>query len=89
MMFDHVQNEKYDKYCFLAALEGVNLKDDNTTTQSPREYVDQLDVQQKKQELPLFRDPSYYAHLDDDEKQRLTQNMMRKHKKWVSDTGKK
>jgi len=78
-MFEHCTKERYNDYRFFAGIQGIDL-DKHTGKQSSQAS---LDEQQKKQSLPLFRDPSYYDDLSAEEREKLTQEMMNKHRRWV------
>ena len=56
-------------------------------SQSPSEYDTPNTQQAKKKQsanaVPLFGAPEDYAHMSEEEKQKLTDEMMAKHKAWV------
>ena len=80
-MYEHIQSEKYNDYCFYAALQGVDLSKNIKNTKQSHHV--EANRQQGQQELPLFQDPKSYDHLSQEEKDKLTKEMKRKHKKWA------
>ncbi len=79
-MFEHCSKEKLNEYKFFAGIQGIDLEK-HIDKQSSQ--YSSLDEQQKKQELPLFRDPSEYDDLSEEEKEELTKKMMGHHKNWA------
>jgi len=82
LMFEHVMERKMNDNRFAAALQGIDL-DKELKKKGQKTQSQSLDDQQKKQELPLFRDPEEYKDLSQEERERLTQEMMSKHKNWT------
>ena len=74
----------YETYCkriheereFLAAIHGIDTKGGDK-----KKDADQIE---QKQGLPLFRDPSEYEGMTQEEKNKITQEMMGKHRGWVN-----
>ncbi len=80
-LFEFCTKEKYNEYRFFAGIQGIDLdKHTGSTTES---QSSRLDEQQKKQDIPLFRDPSEYNSLSKEEKEELTAKMKSKHKQWI------
>lgn len=71
VLFEHYQKEEVNKFKLRAALFGVNI-----------------DGEQKKSEetgLPQFKDPKDYENMSVEERKKLTEKMMKAHKKWAGD----
>ncbi len=83
-MFQFAVEQKYEKYKFFAALSGIDLDKQNKN----KSNVDKLDEQQKKQALPLFRDPKEYESMSQEELNELTNKMMYQHKNWAKKSNK-
>jgi hypothetical protein len=78
-MYEHCTRQKYNDYRFFASLQGVDLEKYKNKQSSQTS----LDEQQRKQDLPLFRSEEEYDKMDPEEREKLTQEMMQKHKQWV------
>jgi len=87
LMFEHAMERKNNEYRFFAALQGIDL-DKELKKKGQKTQSQTLDDQQKKQNLPLFRDPEEYKDMSQEERERLTQEMMSQHKNWA-ESGKK
>ncbi len=76
----------YEERKFLAAINGVDVSGEGEKegTKSSVNY----DKIEKKQGMPLFRDPSEYEDMSQEEKDKLTNNMMSQHKQWVGNLSK-
>ena len=72
-MFRFLIEEKNEEIRFQAALRGVNLKDPKAA--------------QKDEVVPMFGDPDSYNNLSTEERDKLTEDMMAKHKTWVASKG--
>ncbi len=81
-MYEHTMDRKYSEHRFYAALQGVDL-DKELKKKGHKTQSEELEDQQNKQDLPLFRDPDEYDHLSDEEKEKITQDMKKQHKNWV------
>lgn len=81
-MFEHTMERKYNDHRFHAAMQGIDL-DKEMKKKGHKTQSEDLDDQQKKQDLPLFRDPDEYDNLSDEEKERQTQEMKKKHQSWA------
>lgn len=79
---------KNDEYRFYALLHGHDLdKDKNNKSKTSSQRRQQ---QQSKQSLPIFGDPEEYKNMSKEERDNLTQKMMKQHQTWAkSSTGKK
>jgi len=84
LMYEHVLENKNQEYKFYAALQGFDL-DKLSQNNSSDSTSDKLEEQQKQQDLPIFRDPDEYDNCSEEEKERMTKEMMGKHKQWVSE----
>lgn len=82
MMLEYIEDKKYNEYKFFAALSGIDL--DKEIEKAPEDRKALLDRQQKKQDLPIFRDPEEYKGLSEEEREQKTKDMIRAHKQWVS-----
>lgn len=71
-LFEELQKIKQEEFRIQAALQGVDLSKD---TQSP------------SSDNMMFKDPSEYDDLSEEERENLTQEMMSKHKGWVNKSG--
>lgn len=82
LMFEHSMERKHNENRFLAGLQGIDL-DKEMKKKGHRTQSESLDDQQQKQDLPLFKDPDEYDNMSQEERDKLTQQMMGKHKQWV------
>jgi len=82
LMFEHIMERKNNEYRFFAALQGIDL-DKELKKKGQKTQSQDLDDQQSKQDLPLFRDPEEYDNMSQEERDRLTQEMMSQHKNWA------
>ncbi len=89
-MYEESLKLKEHEYKVYAALHGIDLFDkeknegevkDNGSVNS-KQSKNKL-RQPANQTLPLFRDPSEYAHMSQEERQSLTDKMKSQHKSWV------
>jgi len=79
--------EKEFEYKFYAMLHGFDLDKEKTDNKGKDKTERKLTKEElfeeaKKSSVPVFRDPSYYDHLTQEEKEELTNIMMGKHKVW-------
>jgi hypothetical protein len=72
-LYVHTQKRQEDQMIFMAALQGIDLKKAGV-------IVDDEKPSEKKEmkisEEAWFKDPSEYAHMSDEEKEKETQKMM-------------
>lgn len=82
-LFDELQGIEYDKFKLDGRLHGVEFKDDKSGNSKNSNFSDaHVDP-----EVPLFKDPSDYDSMTEDEKNSMTQKMMGKHKSFVKQKG--
>lgn len=81
-MYEHIMERKYNEHRFLAGVHGIDL-DKELGKKGQKTESETLDDQQKKQDLPLFKDPDEYDNMSEEERERITQEMKSKHKSWV------
>lgn len=80
-----IVKEKEMDYRFYATLHGFDLdKDKKGKADDPDRKLTKEELFQEARDsaVPIFRDPSYYDHLTQEEREELTQIMMSKHKIW-------
>jgi hypothetical protein len=77
-MYEHIMKDKNNEFKFHALIHGIDVD-----KKSKRSLNEDLDDQQNKQDLPLFRDPSEYDHLSDEERERITRKMKSQHRRWA------
>lgn len=75
-MYCHAQDREVKKIKFEAVLHGAEIKD---TPQSAT-------VEEKKENVFIFRDPNEYEKMSVEKRKSLTQKMMGMHKRWASET---
>ena len=73
---------KYNENRFFAGLQGIDL-DKEMKKKGHKTQSESLDDQQKKQDLPLFKDPDEYDNWSDEEKEKITQDMKKQHQSWA------
>ncbi len=66
---------KNHEFEFHAAIHGAKMK--NKPTKSSGELK-----QPKNQDLPIFQSPDAYAGMSQEERDKLTEEMMKQHKVW-------
>lgn len=71
-------DREYNRMKFMANIMGAGIDD------KPKNKKQDLDEAEKQQELPVFRDPSEYDNMSEEERKKLTEQMMSKHKSWVN-----
>lgn len=81
-LYTCAMKRKGDDYRFQALLHGVNLDDSSSSSSSSKKPQQQP----QNQSLPIFGDPEDYSHLSQEEKDKLTQNMMRQHQSWANNS---
>ena len=79
--------KEYQRMKFIANIMGANIDDSESKNQN-KDVQQDLDKKEKEQDLPLFRDPSEYDEMSNEEREKLTNQMMSKHKKWVNNQDK-
>lgn len=77
-MFSNIQKIKYDDFKLQALLVGVDL-DKEGKKNSPKKSK----TIQEDPDVPIFGDPEEYKELSEKEKQKITDQMMGKHKSWA------
>lgn len=91
ILFQHCQKREKDRLRFQGLLHGFDIDKESeekpdkpkNKKQTSREFRKKFDEAQKKQSLPIFRDPSEYNNLSKEEKDKLTNKMMAQHKGWA------
>lgn len=83
-MHEYIAEDEKAKNKFQAIIHGIDL-DKASKKKGDKKS---LDEQEKKQDLPIFRDPDSYDEMSQEERDRLTQKMMRKHRQWAHGTSK-
>ncbi len=73
------QKAEFDKLKIQAAFFGVNLDGE---TKKEKKAV-------KEENVFTFKDPKEYEHMVPEERKKLTEKMMGKHKEWVGKRNKK
>lgn len=73
-LFEQLQKIEYDKFKIQAKMQGIEFKDD-------KNGAGMTDVDPA---VPLFKDPSEYEGMTEEERESLTQKMMGKHKSFVN-----
>lgn len=81
LMYEHIGDRKYNDYRFFASLSGVDL---DKELRKEKDQKSVLSEQQKKQDLPLFRDPDEYNEYSQEEREKITEDMKKQHRQWVS-----
>ena len=82
-MLEYIEDKKYNEYKFFAAISGVDL-DKEMRKGKRMDNQERMNKQQEKQALPIFRDPDEFKDLSEEEREEMTETMMKKHKNWVS-----
>lgn len=70
-----IKNHEFE---FHAAIHGAKMKPKPSPTGELK--------QPKNQDLPIFQSPEAYAKMSQEEKDKLTKEMMNKHKVWSKQT---
>lgn len=81
-MVEFVEKKKYNEYKFFAAISGIDLEKELSKETGDSKSL--LENQQKKQDLPLFMDPDDYDNLSEEEREKMTEKMMSRHKNWAN-----
>lgn len=79
-MYEQALKSKENDLKIQAAFQGVDLFGDGKGT---KETQQSSQKQPANQTLPLFRDPSEYDHMSQEERQNLTEKMKKQHESWV------
>lgn len=78
--------EKELEFKFYANLHGFDLdankKDKKSSKEERKLTKEELIEEARNSAVPVFRDPSYYDHLTQEDREELTQIMMAKHRYW-------
>lgn len=82
-MYSHLMEERWEDYKFQAAMQGHDL-DKATKKQKTGEQTGTVD----NSVVPMFGDPEEYKKLTKDQREKMTQDMMGKHKHWVENKDK-
>ena len=77
-LFDSADKERYEDHRFLAAIQGIDIDGDD---KEKRGTPQSIDTELKKEPF-VFRDPKDYEHLSEEERDSMTQNMLRHWKKF-------
>lgn len=81
-----VSDEKWLDYKFYASMQGHDLdkaiRDKQEKTGERKLTKEELFEEAARSPFPVFRDPDYYDHLTQEEREQLTQIMMGKHVYW-------
>ncbi len=78
-LYEEIQRLKYEELKIQAALHGAKIQGPAPMSDSSGPTEDN-----RSQDIPVFKDPSEYDHLSDEEKNTLTDKMMAQHKMWSS-----
>lgn len=84
ILYEQALLRELDSRKFQASIHGIDLNDkeqNKASEQSTDNY--KIVPSQKNQSLPIFQDPKEYEHLSTEEKEKLTQKMIGKHRKWA------
>jgi hypothetical protein len=73
VMFEHSEKRIVDRFKMDAAIHGVKLEDEPKQASQPAQQV----------RGGISGDPDSYSHLSMEEREKLTQEMMGRHKAWV------
>ena len=87
ILYSELQDRITDEYKFMAAVHGVELSGEKDKPK--KDSVERSNTNTGNQSFPMFQDPSAYEHMSKQEKEDLTQKMMRKHSGWVGESGNK
>ena len=79
-LFNHAQDDRKGYYIFMGAIHGVDILKEESKTNTKRKHIEK----DKQQQVLVFGDPETYKNLSDNEKQQLTEEMMKSHKNWVN-----
>ncbi len=79
-MYEFVIEQKNTDYKFFAAIQGIDLDKAVNKEKSQSEKFDEME---KKQEIPIFRDPSEYEGYSQEELDKMTKNMKQSHSAWA------
>lgn len=74
-LFDHAQGKELKTLKFQAALHGVDLDEESKGNK----------VKQTDGSLPMFGDPKDYDSMTPEQREQVTQNMMKKLKRFAQD----
>ena len=77
-LYEHYLKEEETTLRFQAAIHGAKLKEGVTQKQEQEPKRENLD-----QEFPLFGDPNDYDSMTQEERVKLTEKMMGKHRVWA------
>jgi hypothetical protein len=77
-LFSNLQKIKQDDFKLQALLVGVDL--DKETKKRPTKNSQTI---QEDPDIPIFGDPEKYKEYSEEEKQKITDQMMQKHKSWA------
>lgn len=86
-MYESGQEEEYDQFRYQAKLFGIDLdkakEEIDYEKAMPSDPLKEPRIEEE-QSLPIFKDPSEYEHMSEEERKELTQKMMGKHQAWVA-----
>lgn len=79
-LYEHAARREYDRFKLQASLAGIDLEGETEFGEiEPR-------PSSKKENLWVFKDPSEYEHLSQEEKEELTRKMKGVHQQWASNS---
>lgn len=85
MLYDCFVERNNENLKFQALLHGYDLDSQESSGSTKKQSkTTNWDEVERKQSLPVFRDPSEYEEMSQEEKETLTKDMMKKHKTWAS-----
>ena len=87
LLYDTALERKKQHFHFMAALQGVDLDKERESSQFTQDDDNNAPQAQQSAQNFLFGDPKQYEHMSAEEKDALTQKMMRYHKKTVGFRG--
>ena len=77
VLCEYQQKAEFDKLKIRAAFFGVNLEED-----SKKKPKEQRKKGKKKEDVFMFKDPSEYENMSEEERKKLSEEMMSKHRQW-------
>lgn len=83
ILYEHAEKRRLDEFKLLGKMLGAEFSDDSEEETTKKKEI----TEDQNQGVPLFKDPEDYKHMSKEERKKLTQDMMQKHRNWAGDWG--
>jgi hypothetical protein len=85
-MYSHVEEEEAEHMKLHAMMHGVKFDEDETTPGKEKRQMTTTKPGAEKMPM-IFQDPKAYAHMSQEEKEKLTKEMMSVHRGFLQQKG--